>query len=110
MANNRPPIDAKAAKKMLRLYVVAIPVASLIGGWCTLLTIVWWIFPEGVDHMPVAVKAAAAAIAAGWFYWLFRTFNSLPSLIDDILKRGVALSLDRPAGTGDWPERPGRHD
>ncbi|MGH1480733.1 MAG: hypothetical protein ACRBM6_18700 [Geminicoccales bacterium] len=102
MAHHRPPIDAKAAKKMLRAYVVIIPMASLIGGWCALLVVVWGAFPAAVDHMPVAFKAAAAAIAVGWLYWLIRTFSRLPSLIDDIVERGLALNQDRAEGNGGW--------
>lgn len=110
MTRHPSPIDAKAAKKMLRFYVIAIPASTLLGGWCALLMLVWITFPAVVDHMPVAVKTAASAIAAGWLYWLFRTFKKLPSLIDDILERGLSLSLDPTAGSGNWLERTGQQD
>ncbi|MGI9451299.1 MAG: hypothetical protein ACR2QH_11775 [Geminicoccaceae bacterium] len=98
MARRRSPVDATAAKKWLRFYAIAIPMASLIGGWCTLLTIAWIAFPEGVvDHIPTVVKGGASAVAAGWLYWSFRMFKILPALIDDILERGLSFDHMRDA-------------
>ena len=98
MARRRSPVDAAAAKKWLRFYAVAIPLASLMGGWCALLTVAWIAFPEGaVDNIPTAIKAGASAIAAGWLYWSFRMFRILPALIDDILERGLAFDKGRDA-------------
>ena len=96
MARRGSPVDAKAAKKWLRFYAVAIPLASLVGGWCTLLTIAWIAFPEGaVEHFPTIVKGGAAGVAAGWLTWSFRMFRILPALIDDILERGLAFDHGR---------------
>lgn len=98
MALKPTPIDANAAKKLLRIYTVAIPVASLVGGWCTLVLFAWVASPAGiVDHIPTAVKATASATAAGWLYWLYRTFKRLPALIDEILERGLSLASTTPA-------------
>jgi hypothetical protein len=100
MASERTPVDARAAKTMLRAYALAIPAATLIGGWCTLVQIAWIVFPVSVEPMPTAVKAAAAAGAGIWLLWLYRTFRRLPSLIDDILERGLALGLEEEEGSG----------
>ncbi len=107
----RTPIDANAAKKLLRVYVLAIPAATLVGGWCTLLLLAWLAAPPGmVDHIPTAVKASASVAAAGWLYWLHRTFNRLPGLIDEILERGLSLSHDHTSEADHWLARPGHRD
>ncbi|MGI9492789.1 MAG: hypothetical protein ACR2QF_10360 [Geminicoccaceae bacterium] len=109
MAPGRPPVDARSAKKRLRLYAVMMPLTTLIGGWCALLTLAWIAFPEGVvDHIPIVVKGGASAAAAWWLYWSFRMVRKLPSLIDDILERG--LSLDDTHDIGHWLGRTGRSD
>lgn len=109
MALKRTPIDAQAAKKMLRIYAVTIPATTLVGGWCTLLLLAWIAFPTGiVDHIPMAVKASASVAAACWLYWLYRTFKRLPALIDEILERGLSLSLDHTSEADHWLGRPGR--
>lgn len=95
MATPRPPIDAKAAKRMLRLHVVAIPLATLVGGWCLLLTFVWITTPMAVEAIPATLKVAASAAAALWLGWLVRTFKKIPGLVDDIIERGLSLDADR---------------
>jgi len=103
MRYRRPPVDAKAAKKWLRFYAVAIPAATLIGGWCTLLTLAW--IAGVVDHIPTAIKGGASVAAACWLIW---TFRRLPALIDDILERG--LSTDGVHDADYWLGRTSRRD
>lgn len=109
MATKRPPVDAKSAKKKLRVYAVASPVLTLAGGWCSLLVLAWLVFPAGlVDHIPTFVKAGASLAAACWFVWLFRTFQRLPALIDDILDRGLSLNHEPTSEADEWLGGPGR--
>lgn len=109
MTFKQHPVDAKAAKKRLRVYAVAIPLSTLVGGWCTLLMLAWLAFPAGlVDHIPTAVKVSASAVAACWLYWMYRIFNELPALIDEILKRGLALDSDHGGGGDQWIGGPGQ--
>lgn len=111
MTFKRTPIDAQAAKKLLRVYALALPAATLVGGWCTLLLFAWIAFPVGVvDHIPTAVKVTASAAAVLWLYWLYRTFKRLPALIDEILERGLSLSGDNTSEADHWLGRPGRRD
>jgi hypothetical protein len=107
MAYHSTPVDAHAAKNLLRAYAIASPAAALLGGWCTLLQIVWLAFPDAVvDHMPAGVRIAAAAGALLWFYWLYRTFRRLPALIDEILARGLSLSPSNSSNIDHWRGRP----
>ena len=101
-----PPIDARAAKRMLRFYAVVLPLGTLIGAWCGLLAATWAVFPAGVDNIPFLVKTAASAIAAFWLFWLCRTFWRLPALIDDILERGLVLDHDQRKNAAPWSGPP----
>lgn len=111
MARLKTPIDAEAAKKLLRRYAMLIPATTLVGGWCALLLFAWIAFPIGVvDHIPLMVKITASVAAGLWFYWLYRTFKRLPALIDEILERGLALNPDQTTRSDHWLGRPGRRD
>ncbi len=111
MPRHPAPIDAKAAKKLLRGYAIAIPLTTLVGGWCTLLQLAWVALPAGaVNHIPLAVRAAAAVVAVVWLVWLYRTFKRLPALIDEILERGLSLSADHTSEADHWLGRPGNHE
>ena len=110
MPHPRAPIDACAAKKLLRRYALMIPATSLIGGWCAVLMIAWIAFPKGVvDHLPLTVRVAASAVAVFWLIWLYRTFKRLPALVDEILERGLALTPKRARKSDHWLSGPDQH-
>lgn len=95
MAPALGPVDARLAKLVLRAYAVSIPIAALIGGYCSLLQMAWITLPEGsVDHIPMLIKVAAFFISVAWWYWLYRTFRRLPGIIDDILDRGISIAAE----------------
>lgn len=92
------PVDARAARTRLRLYALAIPVLSLLGGWCTLLQIASLISPEIIQHIPDGVRLAAFFGSVVWIIFLLHTIRRLPGIIDDILDRGLVMD-DRPTRT-----------
>lgn len=88
------PVDARAARASLRIYALALPALSLVGGWCTLLQIAAVIAPEIVAHIPEAVKIAALFGAMAWLGVLLHAVHRLPGVIDDILERGLLIDDD----------------
>lgn len=111
MSHPKTPIDAEAAKTLLRRYAIVIPATTLVGGWCALMLFAWIAFPIGVvDHLPMMVRVTASVAAVVWLLWLYRTFKRLPALIDEILERGLTLNPDHMTRSDHWLSRPGRHD
>ena len=95
MAPTLHPVDARSAKRLLRGYAIAIPTAALIGGYCSLLQTAWIALSNGtVDHIPTLIKVVAFFISVAWWYWLYRTFRRLPGIIDDILDRGISMTVE----------------
>ena len=100
MRTIRSPIDARVARMKLRLYVLALPTLSLVGGWCALLQIAVVIAPEIVAHIPEAVRLLALFGALAWFAWVIDAVRRVPGVIDDILEHGLLME--------DEPRRPPR--